>query len=63
MFQFTIHDYAFEWNYSHTVNVYKMGVASWDEWKNVDVFSLDYSTNNNTRLDAMAAALDWMDNV
>jgi hypothetical protein len=27
------------------------------------VFSLDYSTNNNTRLDAMAAALDWMDSV
>jgi hypothetical protein len=40
-----------------------MGVASWDEWKNIDVISLDYSTNNNTRLDAMAAALDWMDNV
>jgi hypothetical protein len=31
--------------------------------KNIDVFSLDYSTNNNTRLDAMASALDWMDNV
>jgi hypothetical protein len=56
MFQFSIHDYAFEWNYSHTVNVFVNG-------KNIDVFSLDYSTNNNTRLDAMAAALDWMDSV
>jgi hypothetical protein len=57
MFQFTILDYSFEWNYSHTVNVW-----DWDG-KNIDVFELDYSTNNNTRLDAIAAALDWMDNV
>ena len=61
MFQFTISTTAFEWNGLHTVNVWDMGMASWDEWEEIDVFSLDYSHDNHTRLDAMAAALEWLE--
>ena len=55
MFDFTIGNYGFEWNGSRTVNVFAPLLG------NIDVFSLDYSTEYNTRLDAMAAALDWID--
>ena len=52
MFYFSIGSVSFEWNWSHTVNVF-------DQYnKNVDVFSLDYG-REYTPAEVMAAAYDW----
>lgn len=53
MFKFAFAGFYFEWNGSHTVNVFLRD-------KNIDCFSLDYSRDDLTEGDAMIAARDWV---
>lgn len=67
MFEFTICGFGFEWNGAHTVNVYRMDYDRWadtngtaDYRTNIDCISLDYCRNDHTAVEAMAAALEWV---
>ena len=62
MFEFCIKGIWFEWNGAHTVNVYfdPADMRAGGDGYNTDVFSLDYSRDDLTELDAMVAALEWM---
>lgn len=65
-FEFSIGGYGFEWNYAHTVNVYRLDFDAWadsrgaiDYRTEIDVFSLNYGRDDYSKYEVMAAALDW----
>lgn len=66
-FEFSIGGFGFEWNYGHTVNVYRLDFDAWadshgaiDYRTEVDVFSLDYGRDDYTTAEVMIIALDWI---
>ena len=65
MLEFCIDNVWFEWNGTHTVNVYfdPADKRAGGEGYNTDVFSMNYGRDDYTETEIVAAAMEYMERV